>query len=137
MATNAGLVIFCWGDDNNDKETIKKLKTLGLHAVIYDRLDQYTTKEIKVSKTSLFLSLVSFFLYMCYIYCVIYQYSIFVLLLVLGSTTHIPLFDISTNVNSLDIVAMCVCHTHSTCDMHVYAITQTMCNCIHVSSRTF
>ncbi|XP_041986011.1 glycerophosphocholine phosphodiesterase GPCPD1 isoform X2 [Aricia agestis] len=47
LATDAGLVIFCWGDDNNDKNTIKKLKELGLHAVIYDKLDQYITKEVK------------------------------------------------------------------------------------------
>ncbi|XP_059059331.1 glycerophosphocholine phosphodiesterase GPCPD1-like [Achroia grisella] len=49
LATDAGLVIFCWGDDNNDKNTIKRLKEMGLHAVIYDKLDQYTTKEIKES----------------------------------------------------------------------------------------
>ncbi|XP_031763765.1 glycerophosphocholine phosphodiesterase GPCPD1 isoform X2 [Galleria mellonella] len=47
LATDAGLVIFCWGDDNNDKNTIKRLKEMGLHAVIYDKLDQYTTKEVK------------------------------------------------------------------------------------------
>ncbi|OWR47314.1 hypothetical protein KGM_214218 [Danaus plexippus plexippus] len=49
LATDAGLVIFCWGDENNDKNTIKKLKEMGLHAVIYDKLDQYTTKEVKES----------------------------------------------------------------------------------------
>lgn len=49
LATDAGLVIFCWGDDNNDKDTIKKLKEMGLHAVIYDKLDQYITKEVKES----------------------------------------------------------------------------------------
>lgn len=49
LATDAGLVIFCWGDDNNDKNTIKRLKEMGLHAVIYDKLDQYTTKEVKES----------------------------------------------------------------------------------------
>lgn len=42
-------MIFCWGDDNNDKKTIKKLKAMGLHAVIYDKLDKYTTKEVKVN----------------------------------------------------------------------------------------
>lgn len=46
--TDVGLVIFCWGDDNNDKNTIKRLKEMGLHAVIYDKLDQYITKEVKV-----------------------------------------------------------------------------------------
>ncbi|KAJ0181759.1 hypothetical protein K1T71_002481 [Dendrolimus kikuchii] len=49
LATDAGLVIFCWGDDNNDRNTIMKLKEMGLHAVIYDKLDQYTTKEVKES----------------------------------------------------------------------------------------
>ncbi|XP_026737758.1 glycerophosphocholine phosphodiesterase GPCPD1-like isoform X2 [Trichoplusia ni] len=49
MAKDAGLVIFCWGDDNNDKNTIKMLKDMGLHAVIYDKLDQYITKEVKES----------------------------------------------------------------------------------------
>ncbi|KAG7311620.1 hypothetical protein JYU34_002669 [Plutella xylostella] len=49
LATNAGLVIFCWGDDNNDKDTIRRLKGMGLHAVIYDKLDQYITKEVKES----------------------------------------------------------------------------------------
>ncbi|XP_063376134.1 glycerophosphocholine phosphodiesterase GPCPD1-like [Cydia fagiglandana] len=49
LATDAGLVIFCWGDDNNDKTTIRKLKDLGLHAVIYDKLDQYITKDVKES----------------------------------------------------------------------------------------
>lgn len=37
LAKDAGLVIFCWGDDNNDASTIKHLKELGLHAVIYDK----------------------------------------------------------------------------------------------------
>lgn len=49
LATDVGLVIFCWGDDNNDKNTIKRLKEMGLHAVIYDKLDEYTTKEVKES----------------------------------------------------------------------------------------
>ncbi|XP_073941629.1 glycerophosphocholine phosphodiesterase GPCPD1 isoform X1 [Choristoneura fumiferana] len=49
LATDVGLIIFCWGDDNNDKATIQKLKDLGLHAVIYDKLDQYITKEVKES----------------------------------------------------------------------------------------
>ncbi|KAJ2953544.1 hypothetical protein O0L34_g1146 [Tuta absoluta] len=49
LVTDAGLVIFCWGDENNDRDTIKRLKLMGLHAVIYDKLDQYTTKEVKES----------------------------------------------------------------------------------------
>lgn len=38
FAKSHGLVVFCWGDDNNNPETIKYLKELGLHAVIYDKL---------------------------------------------------------------------------------------------------
>ncbi|XP_043253704.1 glycerophosphocholine phosphodiesterase GPCPD1-like isoform X1 [Colletes gigas] len=45
----AGLIIFCWGDDNNDKATIQHLKKLGLHAVIYDKIDEYNAKEVKES----------------------------------------------------------------------------------------
>lgn len=43
------LVMFCWGDDNNDKATIQHLKKLGLHAVIYDKIDEYNQKEVKES----------------------------------------------------------------------------------------
>lgn len=48
LATDAGLIIFCWGDDIVNKSVVKKLKDMGLHAVIYDKLDQYTTKDVKV-----------------------------------------------------------------------------------------
>ena len=37
LVKDRGLVIFCLGDDNNDKATIQHLKKLGLHAVIYDK----------------------------------------------------------------------------------------------------
>lgn len=37
LVKDSGLIIFCWGDDNNDKDTIQHLKKLGLHAVIYDK----------------------------------------------------------------------------------------------------
>lgn len=40
-----GLVIFSWGDDNNNVENIRLLKGLGLHAIIYDRMEELTTKE--------------------------------------------------------------------------------------------
>ncbi|KAK2576031.1 hypothetical protein KPH14_007381 [Odynerus spinipes] len=49
MVKDAGLIIFCWGDDNNDKDTIRHLKKLGLHAVIYDKIDEYNSKEVKES----------------------------------------------------------------------------------------
>ncbi|XP_043276191.1 glycerophosphocholine phosphodiesterase GPCPD1-like isoform X2 [Venturia canescens] len=49
IVRDAGLIIFCWGDDNNDKATIQHLKKLGLHAVIYDKIDEYNAKEVKES----------------------------------------------------------------------------------------
>ncbi|XP_030383464.1 glycerophosphocholine phosphodiesterase GPCPD1 [Scaptodrosophila lebanonensis] len=49
LAKERGLVLFCWGDENNSKETIKLLKELGLHAIIYDKMDVLTTKEVKQS----------------------------------------------------------------------------------------
>ncbi|KAF7384298.1 hypothetical protein HZH66_012548 [Vespula vulgaris] len=49
LVKDAGLIIFCWGDDNNDKDTIRHLKKLGLHAVIYDKIDVYNSKDIKES----------------------------------------------------------------------------------------
>ncbi|XP_034945285.1 glycerophosphocholine phosphodiesterase GPCPD1-like isoform X2 [Chelonus insularis] len=49
IVKDRGLIIFCWGDDNNDKDTIQHLKKLGLHAVIYDKIDEYNAKEVKES----------------------------------------------------------------------------------------
>ncbi|XP_039952908.1 glycerophosphocholine phosphodiesterase GPCPD1 [Bactrocera tryoni] len=49
LAKSSGLVVFCWGDDNNCKDTIKFLKELGLHAIIYDKMDVLTSKEVKQS----------------------------------------------------------------------------------------
>lgn len=49
LAKDQGLVVFCWGDDNNCKDTIKQLKSLGIHAIIYDKMDVLSTKETKVS----------------------------------------------------------------------------------------
>lgn len=43
------MIIFCWGDDNNDSNVIKYLKELGLHGIIYDKVDHYSTKEVKES----------------------------------------------------------------------------------------
>lgn len=53
LAKELGLVIFCWGDDNNCKDTIKYLKEKGLHAIIYDKVDLL----IDDSKVNLDLSL--------------------------------------------------------------------------------
>lgn len=51
-ALNNQLVVFCWGDDNNDKSTISFLKKLGMHAIVYDKIDVYNSKS---SKESVFL----------------------------------------------------------------------------------
>lgn len=37
MVKAAGLALFCWGDDNNCKDVILKLKKLGVNAIIYDK----------------------------------------------------------------------------------------------------
>ncbi|XP_021926115.1 glycerophosphocholine phosphodiesterase GPCPD1-like isoform X2 [Zootermopsis nevadensis] len=49
LVMDAGLVLFCWGDDNNSPSTIKYLKHLGIHGVIYDKIDKYSSKEVKES----------------------------------------------------------------------------------------
>ena len=36
-AKKFGLIIFTWGEKNNNKETIDELKRLGVEAVIFDR----------------------------------------------------------------------------------------------------
>ncbi|XP_046404037.1 glycerophosphocholine phosphodiesterase GPCPD1-like isoform X1 [Ischnura elegans] len=45
LARDAGLVIFCWGDDNNDAATIRHLKELGLDGIIYDKIDYLADKK--------------------------------------------------------------------------------------------
>ncbi|GAB0098382.1 glycerophosphocholine phosphodiesterase GPCPD1 [Sergentomyia squamirostris] len=42
-----GLIIFCWGEENNCSNTIRHLKSLGIHAIIYDKMDVFSTKERK------------------------------------------------------------------------------------------
>ncbi|KAJ9595971.1 hypothetical protein L9F63_012864, partial [Diploptera punctata] len=49
MVMDAGLIMFCWGDDNNSPATIKHLKQLGIHGIIYDKIDVYSSKEVKES----------------------------------------------------------------------------------------
>lgn len=41
--------MFCWGDENADPGTIRFLKELGLHGVIYDKIHEYNNKEVKES----------------------------------------------------------------------------------------
>lgn len=49
QTTDQGLIIFCWGDDNNSKITISYMKEAGLHAIIYDQIDLLCSKTIKQS----------------------------------------------------------------------------------------
>ncbi|XP_021340983.1 glycerophosphocholine phosphodiesterase GPCPD1-like isoform X2 [Mizuhopecten yessoensis] len=35
----AGLVLFCWGEDSNNSDTIRRLRDQGVDGIIYDRLD--------------------------------------------------------------------------------------------------
>lgn len=42
------MIVFCWGDDNNSKETIKFLKGLNIHGIIYDKMDKLSDKTEKV-----------------------------------------------------------------------------------------
>ena len=44
-----GQVIFCWTDEQNDRETVKCLKDLNVNGVIYDRMDQNNEKDVKES----------------------------------------------------------------------------------------
>ncbi|CAH0557778.1 unnamed protein product [Brassicogethes aeneus] len=49
LAHRNHLVIFCWGDENADPSTIKYLKKLQLHGVIFDKINQFSSKEVKES----------------------------------------------------------------------------------------
>ncbi|XP_023327915.1 glycerophosphocholine phosphodiesterase GPCPD1 isoform X2 [Eurytemora carolleeae] len=49
LVKSQGQILFTWTDDRNDKETVEHLKTLGIHGVIYDRMDQNNTKQVKES----------------------------------------------------------------------------------------
>jgi len=49
LVKSRGQVLFCWTDEQNDKETVKYLKQLGVNGVIYDRMDQYNDKTVKES----------------------------------------------------------------------------------------
>jgi len=49
LVQEQGLVLFCWGEDNNDSGTIRYLKNIGLNGIIYDKIDEFSSKEIKES----------------------------------------------------------------------------------------
>ena len=38
--------MFCWTDEKNDKATVQHLKALGIHGIIYDRMDQNNSKQV-------------------------------------------------------------------------------------------
>ncbi|XP_046443708.1 glycerophosphocholine phosphodiesterase GPCPD1-like [Daphnia pulex] len=49
LVQSRGLILFCWGEDNNDQATIRYLKNLGLNGIIYDKIDVHSAKETKES----------------------------------------------------------------------------------------
>ncbi|XP_025192312.1 glycerophosphocholine phosphodiesterase GPCPD1-like isoform X1 [Melanaphis sacchari] len=49
IVKQAGLALFCWGDDNNCKDVVNKFKKLGVNAVIYDKLDKIELLKKKMS----------------------------------------------------------------------------------------
>nr|BAH72659.1 ACYPI005651 [Acyrthosiphon pisum] len=49
IVKQAGLALFCWGDDNNCKDVANKFKKLGVNAVIYDKLDKIELLKKKMS----------------------------------------------------------------------------------------
>eukprot|EP01135_Chromosphaera_perkinsii_P004302 Nk52_evm14s276 gene=Nk52_evmTU14s276 len=51
FAKNSNLVLFSWGDDNNNKENIRFQKEKGVDGVIYDRVD-----DLKGSNENIFLT---------------------------------------------------------------------------------
>lgn len=40
-AQSKGLVVFCWGDDNNDHENRMILRERGIDGLIYDRYSEF------------------------------------------------------------------------------------------------
>lgn len=49
MVNKANLVMFCWGNEFINQETLRVLKDFGLHSIIYNKTHQITTKEIRES----------------------------------------------------------------------------------------
>ena len=41
-AKDEGLLVFCWGEDNNNRENIKKLQDAGVNGIILDRCDEFS-----------------------------------------------------------------------------------------------
>ncbi|XP_013781830.1 glycerophosphocholine phosphodiesterase GPCPD1-like [Limulus polyphemus] len=45
FVTSCNLVLFCWGEDNNNRETIQQLKAAGVDGVICDRVDEFASHK--------------------------------------------------------------------------------------------
>ena len=44
-----GQIIFVWTDDKNDRSTVDYLKKIGVDGIVYDRMDENNSKEVKES----------------------------------------------------------------------------------------
>ncbi|XP_057208392.1 glycerophosphocholine phosphodiesterase GPCPD1 [Triplophysa rosa] len=49
-AQSKGLVVFCWGDDNNDHENRRELRDQGINGLIYDRICEDKTEQPNIFK---------------------------------------------------------------------------------------
>lgn len=49
-AQSKGLVVFCWGDDNNDHENRRNLRDHGIDGLIYDRICEDKTEQANIFK---------------------------------------------------------------------------------------
>lgn len=47
-AHTKGLVVFCWGDENNDHENRRKLREKGIDGLIYDRICDNASGELNI-----------------------------------------------------------------------------------------
>uniref|UniRef100_A0A8C9T9M9 Glycerophosphocholine phosphodiesterase 1 n=1 Tax=Scleropages formosus TaxID=113540 RepID=A0A8C9T9M9_SCLFO len=50
VAQSKGLVVFCWGDDNNDHENRRKLREQGIDGLIFDRICDEKTEQPNIFK---------------------------------------------------------------------------------------
>ncbi|XP_050530961.1 glycerophosphocholine phosphodiesterase GPCPD1-like isoform X2 [Daktulosphaira vitifoliae] len=56
MVKETGLSLFCWGEDNNCKDVVNKLKKLGVNAIIYDKLDKSEEKQKSLENPTIFIT---------------------------------------------------------------------------------
>ncbi|XP_003215327.1 glycerophosphocholine phosphodiesterase GPCPD1 isoform X1 [Anolis carolinensis] len=50
-AISKGLVVFCWGDEANEPENRRKLRELGVHGLVYDRIYDWMPEQPNVFQT--------------------------------------------------------------------------------------